>query len=282
MAENGGRCSRTGGTNKGRVKVDNACLRGWRGLTARLGLTACLGVLTELQVLANAWELELEIRPRVETGAREAKAEEGWEAEQARGQRTPGGRGREGGESEADMTVTVEGKRRRDQLAINLPTHVVNAHGPSTQDPLRPAADTPLRPSGWHRREALPPSLACLHGVELVQVAHAPADRNDGPTEYESDVEHTKSRRRVAASTQRSWVKHFVYAGGPLRKTETYNPHPARPGDVHGMRDPCHSGVTYAARTRGGDARCLGRSSAWMMCCSNVTIIDTYNGFPYP
>ncbi|KAJ7429253.1 hypothetical protein B0H11DRAFT_2212668 [Mycena galericulata] len=255
----GGRCSWTGGTNKGRVKVDNACLRGWRGLTARLGLTACLGVLTALQVLANAWELELEIRPRVETGAREAKAEEGWEAEQARGQRTPGGRGREGGESEADMTVTVEGKRRRDQLAINLPTHVVNAHGPSTQDPLRPAADTPLRPFGWHRREALPPSLACLHGVELVQVAHAPADRNDGPTEYESDVEHAKS-----------WVKHFVYAGGPLRKTETYNPHPARPG------------VTYAARTRGGDARCSGRSSAWMMCCSNVTIIDTYNGFPYP
>ncbi|KAJ7438926.1 hypothetical protein B0H11DRAFT_2356620 [Mycena galericulata] len=67
----------------------------------------------------------------------------------------------------------------------------------------RPAADTPLRPSGWHH-EALLPSLARLHGVELVQVAHAPADGNDAPTGYESDVEHAKYQLGV---------KHFVCHG---------------------------------------------------------------------
>ncbi|KAJ7442925.1 hypothetical protein B0H11DRAFT_1932123 [Mycena galericulata] len=113
------------------------------GLTAKLGLTARLGVLTALQTLDDVWELELEMFGL-------------WEAEEAWGQRRPGkqrkggrGEGKRGAEAE-DMVV--EGKRRRDQLTINLPTHVVNAHGPRTWRPVKidyaapayaaPAADT--------------------------------------------------------------------------------------------------------------------------------------------
>ncbi|KAJ7464898.1 hypothetical protein B0H11DRAFT_1922325 [Mycena galericulata] len=57
-------------------------------------------------------------------GRRGTGTEEVREAEEGRE-----GEGKRGAEAE-DMVA--EGKRRRDQLAINLPTHVVNAHGPRT------------------------------------------------------------------------------------------------------------------------------------------------------
>ncbi|KAJ7467286.1 hypothetical protein B0H11DRAFT_2197389 [Mycena galericulata] len=71
------------------------------------------------------------------------------------------------------------------------------------------------------------PALRLAQDVTFTRILarrRARAHGNDGPTGYESDVEHAKS-----------WSA-------------------ARPGDVHRTRDSCHSGsgVAHAARTRGG------------------------------
>ncbi|KAJ7504589.1 hypothetical protein B0H11DRAFT_1905203 [Mycena galericulata] len=284
MVESGGQCSRTGG---------------WSGLTAKFGLTACLGVLTALQVLDNAGELELEMRGLglrrrrdagwcaelelacvsdgrgVETGAREAKAEEGWEAEQARGQRKGGRReGKETTGSTCDQSANTRRQRARTKHTATRSPRPHNA----LAKPLHPAADTPLRPSGWHRREALPPSLTCLHGVELVQVAHAPVNGNDGPT-------GSTSGRRV--DTKKLGVKHFVYAGGLLRKTETYNPHCVADTWLAVLHDPgTYMGrMMYVTRESPtprelevGGREVFGTEQS----LDDVLLQYSSNGFPYP
>ncbi|KAJ7434642.1 hypothetical protein B0H11DRAFT_2208152 [Mycena galericulata] len=177
MAENRGRCLRTGGTNKRNGETDML-----EGLDSEVGLDGVFACLDSIQALDNAWELQLD------TGAREGKAG------RVGGRGCQEGRGREGDESEA----------RREELS--------RGHGGRGKETMGSTCDQ----SASTRRQR----------ARTKHVAHAPADGNDGPTGYESDVEHAKcliSGRRV--DTKKLGVKHFVYTGGPLRKTETYNPH---------------------------------------------------------
>ncbi|KAJ7728692.1 hypothetical protein DFH07DRAFT_782140 [Mycena maculata] len=166
----------------------------------------------------------------VETGAREAKAEEGWEAEQARGRQRQGGRGREGDESEAG------GRGHDDDLF---------PHSPRPRNTL---AKIHYAPQPTHRSGP-------LVGTD---VAHAPADRNNGPT-------------GVRFQHKEAGVKHFVYAGGPPRKTETYNPHCVADTWLAVL----HDTGTYIRRVM---------YVTWEspMPRELKTLIDSHNGFPYP